>query len=429
MIHGTRRRFGMIVLGIAAAAVALGACDSGLDPEAPGVVAGPPRHNPAQAAELVAVAVADFECALGAYIVVGGLLGEELIDATETPDRWTYDRRDVQGDDWRYATSDCESLGVYWPLSTARRHADEALESLEVWTDEQMPAGANRTRLIARAAAYAGYSYVLLGEGFCSAAVGNGPEMFPADFFRLAEQRFSRAIAAASAGSGAWVDSLRYMALVGRARVRLNGGNLVDAAADAVLVPSGFLRNATAAAEPAGRQNRVFEQNSHAQAVSIGPSYRNLTVPSVYKGIQFESPDGRVVVVDSQRTAVDGTRLLEQRKYRGLDAPLPIATWTEARLIEAEVALRQGNLVRAANLLGSVRTTAALWSGGIGPATVENLTAALIEERRRELFLEGHRLYDVRRLNLELQPATGTAYPKGGVYGDTRCLPMPHRPG
>jgi hypothetical protein len=419
----------MVALGIAAATVAIGACDSGLDPEAPGVVPVPPKHDPAQAAELVAGAVADFECALGAYIVIGGLLGEELIEATETPDRWAYDRRDVQGGEWRYSTSGCESLGVYSPLSTARRHAEEALASLEAWTDEQMPAGANRTALIAQAAAYAGYSYVLLGEGFCSAAVENGPEMFPADFFRLAEQRFGRAIAAATAGSGALMDSIRYMAIVGRARVRLNGGNLVDAAADAMLVPTSFLRSATAAAAPASRQNRVFEQNSHTQSVSVGPSYRNVTVPAVAHGTQFNSPDRRLDVVDSQRTAVDGTRLWEQRKYRGLDAPLPIANGAEARLIEAEVALRLGSLVRAADILYSLRAAAAPWSGRGGESTVEGLTALLIDERRRELFLEGHRLYDVRRFNLELQPATGTAYPKGGVYGNTRCLPMPHLPG
>jgi hypothetical protein len=49
----------------------------------------------------------------------------------------------------------------------------------------------------------------------------------------------------------------------------------------------------------------------------------------------------------------------------------------------------------------------------------------VIEERRRELFLEGHRFFDIRRLNLPLDPAPGTAYRKGGLYGENRCFPLP----
>ena len=68
-------------------------------------------------------------------------MGEELIDATQTADRWPYDRREVQPGDSRYGTFGCEALGVYTPLSTARFTADQALAQLEGWTDAQMPRG------------------------------------------------------------------------------------------------------------------------------------------------------------------------------------------------------------------------------------------------------------------------------------------------
>jgi hypothetical protein len=43
------------------------------------------------------------------------------------------------------------------------------------------------------------------------------------------------------------------------------------------------------------------------------------------------------------------------------------------------------------------------------------IAAQIIQERGREMFLEGHHFYDVRRLNLPLNPAAGTPYPiKGG---------------
>jgi starch-binding outer membrane protein, SusD/RagB family len=52
--------------------------------------------------------------------------------------------------------------------------------------------------------------------------------------------------------------------------------------------------------------------------------------------------------------------------------------------------------------------------------------AQLVEERRRELFLEGRRLWDVRRLDLPLVPAPGEPYEiGGGEYGAQRCFPLP----
>ena len=52
-------------------------------------------------------------------------------------------------------------------------------------------------------------------------------------------------------------------------------------------------------------------------------------------------------------------------------------------------------------------------------------TTTLFEERRRELWLQGNRWFDLRRGNLPLTPAAGATYPKGGVYGDQRCWPLP----
>ena len=49
----------------------------------------------------------------------------------------------------------------------------------------------------------------------------------------------------------------------------------------------------------------------------------------------------------------------------------------------------------------------------------------VIEERRRELWLEGHRLYDIGRFDIPRTPVAGTPYPKGGSYGNTTCLPLP----
>ncbi|HEX6367891.1 MAG TPA: RagB/SusD family nutrient uptake outer membrane protein [Longimicrobium sp.] len=423
--HRAALRPGLLA-AVLAAALGMGACDALddlLSVDRPTTVPAEVTEDPLKAQLMVNGAVADFECAFGAYVVMGGLIGEEFIDATQTADRWPYDRREVQPGDSRYATSSCQAIGVYTPLSTARFTADGALARLQGWTDAQLP-GMSRQRLIATAAAYAGYSYLLLGEGFCSAAVNQGPELTPQQMFALAEDRFTTAIAAAvAAGTTAEDLSLLNMARVGRARARLNQSaatpsKLALAGQDAALVPSGFVRQATAAGPGDDRRlNRVFSENNQGQSVAVGTRYRGLTVNGV--------ADPRVVVTDAGRTATDGTRIWVQNKYASLAAGIPIASYDEARLILAEVALRSGAPGDAVGIINALRATQSVgaYSGGTGTAEVTEL---LIEERRRELFLEGHHLYDAIRFNLALQPATGTAFSKGGTYGSTKCLPLPN---
>jgi len=70
---------------------------------------------PANAALMSASAVADYECALGGYVVASGLAAGELVDATQTAARWNYDRRNVEAVDALYSTSGCEGIGVYTP--------------------------------------------------------------------------------------------------------------------------------------------------------------------------------------------------------------------------------------------------------------------------------------------------------------------------
>ena len=143
---------------------------------------------PQNASLIVSSAVADYECALGGYIVAAGLASGELADASQTAARWSFDRRDILPGDATYATATCAGLGVYTPVSTARFTNDQAISKLDSWTDAQV---ANRQRLLATASLYAGLSYVLLAEGFCTAAVNLGPELQTAQVLDSAIARFS----------------------------------------------------------------------------------------------------------------------------------------------------------------------------------------------------------------------------------------------
>jgi hypothetical protein len=170
------------VLSLAVAlvmAVGLTGCDAldnALNVEAPGLVDAGDMSRPGVANLLVSGTIADFDCALGAYIVNSGLLGNELRDASVTAARFPLDQRIIE-DTSPYGVNSCAGNppGIYLPLATAIWTSNNALELLKGWTDAEVD---NRSSLIAQAAAYSGYSHVLMGEGFCSAVItSEGPEV------------------------------------------------------------------------------------------------------------------------------------------------------------------------------------------------------------------------------------------------------------
>ena len=351
--------------------------DKGLEATAPDKIETSTLELPANAGLLVNSAIGNFECALGMYIVDAGMMSGELMDATPTAANWAFDRRDTDPTaDTRYATNDCQTYGIYTPIQVARGTADRSLQLLQGWTDAEVP---GRQDLMAKAAAYDGYSILLLGEGFCEAAIDLGPLMTSAQMFAAAEAKFTTAITAAQAAGDSKILNMAY---VGRARARLDQGNKNGAAADAALVPPGFVINATAENSPTRRQNRVFTFNQ-AGLVSVAPVYRD------------GATSGVTVVYAGKNGTDNRTPLYIQTKYASSSSPIPIASYAEAQLIIAEA---QGSQTIAA-------------------------------DRARVLFLEGQHLFDVRRLNLPLIPAAGipysTVYLKGGNYGSERCFPLP----
>ena len=89
-------------------------------------------------------------------------------------------------------------------------------------------------------------------------------------------------------------------------------------------------------------------------------------------------------------------------------------------MIQAEVAGGQ----TAVGIINQLRTRVSLAPFA---STVEaDIQAQVREERRRELFVEGQRLYDTIRFNVPLKPAVGAPFANGGgTYGANKCLPLP----
>jgi hypothetical protein len=260
-------------------------------------------------------------------------------------------------------------------------------------------------------AAYGGYSYLLLGEAMCSAAIDAGPELTRAQLFALAEERFTAALAAAQTASN---DTLRILAHAGRARARLNLKRLPDAASDARQVPAGFVFNVTFTANDALRENQVFVNNVRSLTVTVDDAYRALA----FNG----TPDPRVRVTDAGRKGPDQeTQMYFQTKYANAGAPIPLARYAEAQLIIAEA---EGGPTAVA-IINALHDRVSLPRfTGTGAAEI---LQQIIYERRAELFLESQHLGDLIRYALPLTPAAATPYQrqKGGSYGAQLCFPLP----
>ncbi len=427
--------------GLVAVVLALGlgaalACNSLLDVPVPSRIPADELEQPGNAALLVSGAISDFDCAVGAYNVMSGMLTDELEDATLTADRWVYDRRVITSADARYAVFDCTALGTYTPLNRARESADNVARLLNSWSDAQV---ANRTSLLATMAAYGAYARVLLGEMFCSAVISYldenhnivyGTELTPQQVFQSADSLFGIAIQDAQASGN---TDILNMAYIGRARALLDLGRYDNAKSVAALVADPSYKHlVTTSSANARRENRIYDESNpqNGFSSSVGPRYRHMMVGQGPNAV----PDPRVRVDSTSHTFRNGDPIFVQRKYASTGDPITIAGWAEAQLIIAEADARAGDLTTAIQIINDLRHRA-----GIPPTadyapvnpTQADVLNQIIEERSRQFFLEGQRLGDVRRYGLALNPPPGAPYRNGGTYGPDGastpqlCLPIP----
>ncbi len=389
-------------------AVSIAGCDvsSLLDVSDPSRLLSENVEVPEQADALMNGLEADFLCAHGAFMVIQAAFSDEFEDHSASGDVWTLDRRRPQNvDNW--GDNDCTSLvpSVYLPAGRSRWVADNLVTLLGGWTDAEV---ANRGERIARAYLYAGFSASMIGMTNCTAALDVGPELTQADMFAEAETRFTAALT----GGGSDITSA---ARVGRARVRLYMGNTAGALTDAQAVPAGFVMNLSPSNSTTRLYNRIWEKNLFANSQGVPPWTRNLLTGGV--------PDPRMASSDTgENTGWGPGNVWSQVKFIEASTPVPIARYAEAQLIIAEIT---GGATAVA-VINALRGPLGL--PVFASAIEADIQAEVVAERRRELFLEGFRMYDIRRLGLPFVPAIGTAYQpgvKGGTYGDQTCIPIP----
>src|SRR4051812_35026709 len=214
-----------------AAAVALlaasTACNSLLTVDNPARVPAESLDDPALMPILEAAAIQQFQCGITIFAATGGMLSGEYLSANGFVNNHPWEWRglaEIKSEPGTCNVARASTfMGFYQPLQLARYQLDDTANRLEALTDPQVP---NRARFLLEMRAYGGYSYLLLGEGMCQMTIDNGPAMTKDEVWAIAEDRFTTAIALAGSSTDATIVSLKNMAIVGRARVRLDRGNL-----------------------------------------------------------------------------------------------------------------------------------------------------------------------------------------------------------
>ena len=403
------RRAWVLLCGLSI--VAASGCDSLLEVDVPGAVAAGSLGDPQMMPSLASGALGQVECALAHYVDGSAILADEYVSAAfwRNFNVWGAKLLDLRtwGGDCQ-TTNDASNLGFFIALSKARFMTDDAIRQIEAFEAAQLPFDQNK--MLGQLNAYAGYTYIMLGEGFCEMAIDGSPLMTPAEVFEGALERFNRAEQLAGTAND---QAIKNLALVGKARALLNLGRKTEAAAAAKQVPQGFVHNAAYSTSTPRRSNRVYLNSHSNKYTAVHEAYRDLMVGDV--------PDPRVALQYTPGSVGHDnfTALYLQRKYPAATTPIPMATWREAQLIVAEAELGQS----AVDRINALRTFHQLPQ--YTPASVSDdaaILAQVIEERRRELFLEGHRLGDKLRYGIPFP--TGLNH-KNEAYGPITCMPLP----
>ncbi len=316
---------------------------------------------------------------------------------------------------------------IYEPLQRVRATAD----SFNVQLKRVYGDSANSSLGVARVQAYGASSYVLAGEFLCESPVDpNGPKVSNDSMFRIAVSQGTTAIATATAyraksgASTVAADSIINFARVTVARAHLNLGNNAAAATFASQVPATF------------QLSSFYDQNNSSNIflgatsgtnryLGVDVAFRNLDDARVrHSATGSTGHDQSTILFTPSLSPSFGGFSTATAGVFSFASSIRISSGLEAQYIKAEA---QGPTAENIAFLEGRRTSFPS-STATEVVTAANFVASLRDQRRRDFFLDGHRLGDLRRYikfgNTDLFPKG--LHPnqiRGGSYGTSVCFP------
>lgn len=384
---------------------------------------------------VLAGAIGDFGVAYNSggdgQVSLSGLFTDELIWAETFPTRFEVDARSIQN-------TNVTMEGLFRNLHRARIAASRAASGY---------ASLDPANVIpyAEALALEAYTYVFFGENYCNGVPFSRLDDTGAPVYGSSisnDEMFAQAVVlfdSALTLLGTSTNTVRYLAQVGRGRALLNRAQYANAAAAVAGVPASFAYNILHSANTGRQNNGLWSLVFEGRRFGVGNLEGGNGLPYRAEGDSTDGSldDPRVPnkrFSGTQGNGFDGsTPLFSQLKYPERASPTPLATYAEARLIEAEASLQAGTFLTPATgglaIINSLRATV-----GLAPLAPPVTTAAqqdlLFKERAYWMWLTAHRLGDMRRLVRQYGRDANTVFPtgtyfKGGLYGTDVNFPIP----
>lgn len=360
----------------AAGTVALLSAACSLSVTNPGPLQDSQLDTPAAIPALVNGMSGDLSFALGNYIDRGALASGELTEAGNFAAEQQFYNGIIRPED----------VNPDWAnMQTARWVAESGLRRMQ----EVLGAAFETNVDTPRAYLYGGFANRLLGENVCTGIIDGGAPQSDSVYFQRAESLFTRANTIATALNNTKVATA---ALAGRASVRAWLGNWAGAVSDAALVPASYRFDAIFSTNTARENNDLAVQTI---------SRRETTVYGTVYAQIFKDPrtpwDTIKTSGNKVQTGQDGrTPFFRQTKYTTLGSPVALVKGTEMLLLRAEAALRSGDISGMTTLINQERAQYALTPVAT-PVSDADAWTLLMAERGSVTWLEGRRLWDLRR--------------------------------
>jgi starch-binding outer membrane protein, SusD/RagB family len=380
----TKRKALALASLLGATGIAVG-CHGFLDVQNPGPIEDAALYTPDAVPALVVGMSADLSNILSDIVRITGIASDELGHGGSYTQEGLWVRGIIRPED----------VNDLWArMQRVRFEAESGVERMKAIPGFNYNTDANA----ARANLLGGFANRMLGESACAAVINNGPIQSDTVYFQRAEAEFTEAIRIAGAAANA--TDILTAAYAGRASVRAWQGNWAAAVQDAQQVPASFVYNAIYSI------NSTRENNSLVQETYVR---REFSLYNTHWAQVFKDPrvpwDTLKTSGGAIQTGQDGkTPYFRQAKYTTLGSAIPLVKGTEMLVLQAEAALRAGDIPTAFTLINQERAQYKMTA--LATPTDINVAWQTLElERGAVTWLEARRLWDLRRWYADPGPA------------------------
>jgi hypothetical protein len=370
-----------------------------------------------------------------------GHLADEFKNADFQPTRADIDRRAI--------TSNNGDV-PYSSVTQQRGYIRDAISAMNQYVKDS-------TALIGELWMGLGFIEMSLAENYCNGTplghtiageVSLGPGLTNAQVFDSAAAHLDSALAI-NKQTDVQGNFVRKVSLILKARILVDQGKVAQAAA---LVPSSavetsyqYLFTTSPGTNNGLEDNGIWQIQVSSARVTVGDSFDLINgQPNLIKNaLPFASAhDPRVPAHGPTGTAEDAvTPMYLNDIWKNRDDPIPMASGIDARLIEAEAALKANDIAGMMTILNTLRgssrvigpLTVPVMAALPTPATIDAATTLFFREKAFWTFGRGQRLSDLRRLIRQYGRTQDNVFPSGkfsfggvetGVYGTDVNLPI-----